>query len=216
MNSKYQAVFLDLDGTLSESGEGIIFCVNSTMKDLNIIPPDGFEIASFIGPPLADSFRRCGLDEEMTMQAVKTYKSYYDTIGKFKNKAYDGIKDLLIKIKASGIKTAVATSKYEVFARQIVENIGLLPYFDFVAGASADASRQKKIDVLNFGIESIGASKETSLLVGDTRFDAEGARLCGCDFVGVLYGYGTKSEMENEGAKMFAQTAPEIAKFIFD
>lgn len=216
MKPKYDAVFFDLDGTLSESGEGILWCVNKTIEDLKIDIPDSFKLASFIGPPLADSFRRLGLDEEMVGLGVKTYKSYYDTKGKYMNKAYDGIKELLERLKNSGVKLAVATSKYELFARQIVEYIGLLPYFDFISGATADAQRQKKADVLNYGIESLGTKAEHSALIGDTRFDAEGARICGCAFVGVLYGYGTRTEMEREGAIAFADVAEEIEKFLFE
>lgn len=211
---KYDAVFFDLDGTLSESGEGILWCVRKTIEDLNIKVPSGFELESFIGPPLADSFYRLGLDDEGVRLGVKTYKSYYDTKGKYMNRAYDGIKELLERLSAKGIKLGVATSKYELFARQIVENIGLLSYFDFVSGATADSERQKKIDVLNYGIKNLGTTPERAVLIGDTKFDAEGARLCGCDFVGVLYGYGCREEMEAEGAVNFAETAGEIEKFL--
>ena len=212
---KYDAVFFDLDGTLSESGEGILWCVRKTIEDLKIVVPKNFKLESFIGPPLASSFYRLGLDDEEEVKlATKTYKNYYDTKGKYMNKAYDGIKELLEKLCAKGYKLGVATSKYELFARQIIDNIGLLQYFDFVSGATADAERQKKIDVLNYGIKNLGATPETSALIGDTKFDAEGARLCGCGFVGGLYGYGTREEMEAEGAVNFAETTGEIEKFL--
>lgn len=211
---KYEAVFFDLDGTLSESGEGILWCVGKTIEDLKIVVPEGFMLESFIGPPLADSFYRLGLDDEGVKLAVKTYKSYYDTKGKYMNRAYDGIKELLEKLRAKGFKLGAATSKYEPFARQIINYIGLLPYFDFISGATADAERQKKIDVLNYGIKNLETTPEKAVLIGDTRFDAEGARLCGCGFVGVLYGYGTREEMEAEGAVNFAETASEIEKFL--
>lgn len=211
---KYEAVFFDLDGTLSESGEGILWCVGKTIEDLKIVVPEGFMLESFIGPPLADSFYRLGLDDEGVKLAVKTYKSYYDTKGKYMNRAYDGIKELLEKLRAKGFKLGAATSKYEPFARQIINYIGLLPYFDFISGATADAERQKKIDVLNYGIKNLETTPEKAVLIGDTRFDAEGARLCGCGFIGVLYGYGTREEMEAEGAVNFAETASEIEKFL--
>lgn len=211
---KYEAVFFDLDGTLSESGEGILWCVGKTIEDLKIVVPEGFMLESFIGPPLADSFYRLGLDGEGVKLAVKTYKSYYDTKGKYMNRAYDGIKELLEKLRAKGFKLGAATSKYEPFARQIINYIGLLPYFDFISGATADAERQKKIDVLNYGIKNLETTPEKAVLIGDTRFDAEGARLCGCGFIGVLYGYGTREEMEAEGAVNFAETASEIEKFL--
>ena len=211
---KYDAVFFDLDGTLSESGEGILWCVRRTIEDLKIVVPENFRLESFIGPPLADSFYRLGLDDEKVKLGVKTYKSYYDTKGKYMNKAYDGIKELLERLREKGYKLGVATSKYELFARQIIDNIGLLQYFDFVSGATANAERQKKIDVLNYGIKNLGATPENSALIGDTKFDAEGARLCGCGFVGVFYGYGTRKEMEAEGAVNFAETAGKIEKFL--
>lgn len=211
---KYDAVLFDLDGTLSESGEGILWCVRKTIEDLNITVPEGFELGSFIGPPLADSFYRLGLDDEGVKLGVKTYKSYYDAKGKYMNKAYSGIKELLERLHKKGMKLGVATSKYELFARQIVENIGLLQYFDFISGATANAERQKKIDVLNYGIKNLGIISDRAVLIGDTKFDAEGARLCGCGFVGVLYGYGTREEMEAEGAVNFAETASEIERFL--
>lgn len=157
---KYDAVFFDLDGTLSESGEGILWCVRRTIEDLKIVVPENFRLESFIGPPLADSFYRLGLDDEKVKLGVKTYKSYYDTKGKYMNKAYDGIKELLERLREKGYKLGVATSKYELFARQIIDNIGLLQYFDFVSGATANAERQKKIDVLNYGIKNLGATPE--------------------------------------------------------
>lgn len=211
---KYDAVFFDLDGTLSESGEGILWCVRKTIEDLNITVPEGFELSSFIGPPLADSFYRLGLDDERVKLGVKTYKSYYDTKGKYMNRAYDGIKELLESLRKKGIKLGVATSKYELFARQIIENIGLLQYFDFISGATASAERQKKVDVLKYGIKNLNTVPDRAVLIGDTKFDAEGARLCGCGFIGVLYGYGTREEMEAENAVNFAETAYEIERFL--
>ncbi len=210
----YDAVFFDLDGTLSESGEGILYCIGKTIEDMNISVPEDFEISSVIGPPLADSFYRMGLDDERVSLAVKTYKSYYNIKGKYMNRAYDGIKELLDDLRGNGVKLGVATSKYERFAREIVEYIGLLPYFDFISGATADAERQKKTDVLNYGIKNLGTVPERTALVGDTKFDAEGARLCGCGFVGVLYGYGTREEMQAEGAVDFAETVENIKKYI--
>lgn len=106
--------FFDLDGTLSESGEGILWCVRSTIEDLKIVVPENFRLESFIGPPLADSFYRLGLDDEKVKLGVKTYKSYYDTKGKYMNKAYDGIKELLERLREKGYKLGVATSKYEL------------------------------------------------------------------------------------------------------
>lgn len=205
---KYDAVFFDLDGTLSESGEGILWCVRRTIEDLKIVVPGKFQNLNLLSAlPLADSFYRLGLDDEKVKLSVKTYKSYYDTKGKYMNKAYDGIKELLERLREKGYKLGVATSKYELFARQIIDNIGLLQYFDFVSGATANAERQKKIDVLNYGIKNLGATPENSALIGDTKFDAEGARLCGCGFVGVLYGYGTRKEMEAEGAVEFCRNS---------
>ncbi len=210
----YDTVFFDLDGTLSESGEGILYCIRKTVEDMNISVPENFVMGSVIGPPLSDSFYRMGLDDERVSLAVKTYKSYYNSKGKYMNRAYDGIKELLNELRDNGVKLGVATSKYERFAREIVEYIGLLPYFDFISGATADAQRQKKIDVLNHGIKNLEAVPERTALVGDTKFDAEGARLCGCGFIGVLYGYGTREEMQAEGAVDFAETAKNIKEFI--
>lgn len=215
-NNKYNIVLFDLDGTISESAEGIRYSLEKTIEKTGCKSFDTSNYKLYIGPPLLDTFiNHCGLQGEKAAEAVEVYRQIYDTKGKFMNKPYDGIKDVLSKIREAGIKIAVATSKYEKFAEEIVEYLGLSQCIDCVCGSLLDGSRKDKKDIIPYAISRLKGSKfDRVAMVGDTYFDARGAILCNVDFVGALYGYGDRESMEKEGANVFAETPLGLLNFL--
>lgn len=219
MMSKYKFVLFDLDGTLSQSSEGIRKSLEHAITSLNKLLPDLDDYTLYIGPPLLDTFRNiCGFDEESCQKGLVLYRDFYNEKGKYLNRLYDGIADVLEKLKQSGVKTAVCTSKYEKFAEEIIDILGITGYFDAICGSTFDGSRKDKKDLIPYALKSLGGSieldRDKTVMLGDTYFDARGARLCGVDFVGVKYGYGSTDAMQNEGAEVFADTPADILSII--
>lgn len=212
----YKYVLFDLDGTISDSSEGITKAVQKSLSEMGIEVADRGELRKFIGPPLAYSYSKFfGFDEEQCAEAIRRYRAYYSVRGLFENTPYPGIAELLSHIKESGRKVAVTTSKPDKFTLQILENFGFLNYFDFVAGATMDEKRGTKDEVVAYCLEQLGnPDKKDVVLVGDTRFDAEGAAKVGIDSIGVLYGFGTREELENAGATHIAETVEEILQYL--
>ena len=213
--NKYQYVLFDLDGTISRSAEGIRASLEHAIKRLEVPMPDLDDYTLYIGPPLIDTFKNLvGLDDERAEIGSQLYRSYYNKRGKLLNSAYPGVRELLEALRRKNCKLAVCTSKYEPFAQEIIDILDLADYFDAVCGSNIDGSRKDKKDMIPYAVEMLGGSferdRERTVMIGDTYFDARGARECGVDFIGVEYGYGTVEAMKEEGAKTFAKTPAEI------
>ena len=204
---KYDTALFDLDGTLSESGEGILDCVRIVFEEMKRPLPDEKTLASFIGPPLTDSLKRCGFSEEDAEKGLQIYKKNFVETGIYKNKAYDGIPEALKTLKENGVLLGVATTKYQPFADKIIKMLGLDRYFDFVGGSSGTPERHTKIQVIEYVLDNLGRDKK-AVMLGDTKFDAEGAFTAKTDFIGCLYGYGTREEMEKYFEKAVFVTKP--------
>lgn len=210
---KYHVVLFDLDGTLTESGIGITRSVAYALRKHGIEEPDQKKLDRFVGPPLIDSFMRFyGFTAEQARQAVDDYREYYAVKGIFENRVYDGVIPMLEGLKKAGVRCVLATSKPEHYAAQILEYFDLAKYFDFVAGATMDEKRTNKADVIAYALEHAGTG--TVLMVGDREHDIHGAKANGLDSVGVLYGYGSREELESAGATYITATAEEILKFV--
>ena len=211
----YSYVLFDLDGTISDSSEGITKGIKIALESMGI-HEEVENLHKFIGPPLKYSFTTFyGFNEEQCVKAVKKYREYYSQTGLFENRAYDGVDELLKKIKESGRKIAVATSKPEKFSIQILEKFGLLSYFDVVSGATMDGVRGDKSEVIEEALKRFGnPDKKDVVLVGDTRFDAEGAKQVGIECIGVLYGFGTRESLEQAGVNMIAERIEDIYSFL--
>lgn len=195
--NKYDIALFDLDGTLSESGEGILYCVRRIFEETNRPVPEQKILDTFIGPSMYDSLRRCGFSHEDAESGVDIYKRNFLEKGIYMQKVYDGIASLLEKLKKAGVRLGVATTKYYPFAERIITMLGLDEYFDFVGGATAGTERRTKSKVINYTLEMMGAKDGSrTVMVGDTKYDAEGAALSGVGFIGCLYGYGTRQDME--------------------
>lgn len=208
----YRYFLFDLDGTVTDPGVGITNSVMYALSKFGIEEGDRRKLYRFIGPPLADSFRDFyGFTTEEAQAGVGFYREYYSEKGMLENVLYPGMEELLARMKADGKILIMATSKPEFFARQIVEYFHLEKYFDFIAGATMDQSRVKKGDVIAYALEQCGITdRETALMIGDRKHDIEGARENGLDSMGVLYGYGSREELEEAGAVYIVETVEEI------
>lgn len=211
----YKAVLFDLDGTLTDPGEGITNSVAYALERYGITTTDKTSLYSFIGPPLNDSFMKYyGFSKEKAMEAIFVYREYFSTKGIFENEVYEGVRELLEKIKASGRKIVLATSKPEEFAIRILEHFDLMKYFDTVAGASMDEKRNKKGDVIRYALQKSGLLPQDVIMVGDREHDIYGAKENGIASIGVLYGYGSSSELEKAGADYIAQSVEDIYRYL--
>lgn len=204
-----KAILFDLDGTLTDSGEGIMNCAKLALEHYGLPIPSEAELRTFVGPPLHESFIRFGVPAEEADNAIKIYRSRYIPIGKFENHPYEGIREVLEKLKAAGHGLYVATSKPEAMSLEILEHFDLAKYFDIIAGASFDRSRSSKEDVIAYLLNQCGDSDER-IMVGDTAFDVIGAKAHGIPTVGVAWGYGKVEDMENAGAISIAYTMEEL------
>jgi phosphoglycolate phosphatase len=205
-------VLFDLDGTLTDPYEGITKCVDFALERLGVARPDG-DLHWLIGPPLHESFQRLlgTKDEDVVWNAVSIYRERYSTLGKFENLVYPGIIDALARLKAQGLKLFVATSKAELYAREIVSHFGLDSFFEKVYGSEMNGGRTAKGDLLAYLLEQEGFSAETSLMVGDRKHDVIGSQRCGLACGGVLWGYGSVEELSGAGAvKLYAAPAELI------
>lgn len=211
----YDVILFDLDGTLTNPGVGITNSVAYALEHYGIKVEDRKSLYTFIGPPLSDSFMKYyGFTEEKSMEAIMVYREYFRDKGIFENEVYEGIPELLKKIKASGKATVLATSKPEEFAIRILEHFNLIQYFDVVAGASMDEKRNKKGDVIKYALEKSGLSSEKAVMIGDREHDIIGARENDIPSIGVLYGYGSEEELINSGADHIAQTVQDILAYL--
>ena len=204
-----KTILFDLDGTLTDSGEGIINCAALALKHLNLPVPDRATLRVFVGPPLHDTFIRFGVPEDKTEEAIRIYRSRYIPIGKFENTPYPGIAELLEKLVDQGHLLYVATSKPEQMSIDILEHFDLAKYFTLICGASLDLSRNSKDAVIAYLLEQADADGEI-VMVGDTAFDVLGAKAHGIPTIGVSWGYGKVEDMEKAGAAAIVHTMDEL------
>ena len=208
-----KAILFDLDGTLTDSGEGIMNCARFTLEHYGLPIPSDEELRTIVGPPLHESFVRFGIPAEEADEAVKVYRSRYLTVGKYENYPYPGIREVLEKLKALGHTLYVATSKPEATSVDILNHFELASYFDIIAGASFDRSRSSKEDVIAYLLSQCDDYEE-KVMVGDTAFDVIGAKAHGIPTVGVSWGYGTVEDMEKAGAVSIAHTMDELYEML--
>lgn len=206
---RYQTLLFDLDGTLTDSGEGIMNCAILALEHFQLPIPTREEMRVFIGPPLHETFIKFGIPEDKVDEAVAIFRSRYIPIGKFENKPYPGIRELLAQLKQEGFRLLVATSKPEVTAMEVLDKFELSQYFERICGASMDKSRSTKEAVIAYLLDHYGG-KETMVMVGDTHYDVLGAKSHGIPCIGVSWGYGTVEDMKNAGAIAIADTMEEL------
>lgn len=214
MKKKY--VLFDLDGTLTDSREGIVNSIEYMLGHYQIAVGDRDELQPWLGPPLKESLMKyCGFAEDKALEGVSVYREYFDRQGIFENQVYPGIEDMLKALREQGYHLLVATSKPETAAVRVLEHFGLAGYFDYIGGATLDDSRVRKGDVIHYVLEACGAEKkEQAVMVGDREHDVKGAKENGIDVIGVLYGYGSREELIKAGADYLAESPKGLVRLL--
>ena len=208
--SKFKYILFDLDGTLIESGKGIMNAVKYALKKYGIDETNEAVLRSFVGPPLNQQFVKCyGFSAEKSLEAVLVFREYYETKGILENEMYTGIDKVLQQLKNQGKYLMVATSKPEKFAHNILAQHDLEKYFDFIGGSLTDGSRITKIQVLDYVLKTNKIENtDEVLMIGDTKFDILGAKNFDLKSMAVTYGYGTEKELM-EAKPDFTAGSPE-------
>lgn len=201
-------VLFDLDGTLTDSSEGILNSIRYMLKKKGLAISDTETLRSFIGPPLADSLKALyGISEAEAQEAVESYREYYADQGIKQLTVYPDVEKMLTDL-SEDYSLAIATSKPEFFAEQVIENTGLTKYFTGIFGADLAGDRSKKADVITYALEQLEG--DTAVMVGDRKFDILGAKDNQLKSIGVLYGFGDRQELAEAGADLLVEKALEI------
>lgn len=211
----YDIILFDLDGTLTDSGPGIMNAAAYAMEHYGL-HADKALMRRFVGPPLVDSFRDfCGFSYEKAVEAIEVFREYYMARGVYENSVYPGVTEMLERLRGAGRRLAVATSKLESTAVLVLEHFELAGYFELIAGSLEDNTRIRKAEVVAFALDKLGVSdRSRALMVGDREHDVIGARKNGLDCLGVLYGYGSREELVSAGAALTAADPQEAAEII--
>ena len=208
-----KTILFDLDGTLTDSGEGIMNCAALALEHFHIPVPSREAMRVFVGPPLTRTFRSFGIPEEKIPEAVKVFRSRYTPVGIFENSPYPGIHQLLDTLSRHGHKLYVATSKPEEMAITVLRHFDLEQFFTGICGAAMDESRTNKEEVIAYLLEKNGTA-DNMLMIGDTVFDVLGAASHGIPTIGVSWGYGDPEEMRRAGAIAVATNMDELLNLI--
>ncbi|MCR3759581.1 HAD family hydrolase [Clostridium felsineum] len=213
----YNYILFDLDGTLTDSAEGITKSVQYSLNKFNIKVDDISSLNKFVGPPLKASFMDYyDFDEDKANTAISYYREYFKAKGMFENRVYEGIETLLTALKAKGFHLVVATSKPTVFSEQILKHFKLKEYFDKIVGSSLDGSLSKKEDVINYALKSLNIDSSDAIMIGDREYDIIGAFKNNLPSIGVTYGFGSSEELKEAGADYIVNSVDELYKKILE
>ena len=217
---KYDVIAFDLDGTLSDPARGLIQGFVYCFKKLGMPYENEESLRKYIGPSLYEEWQEdFGFTPDEANNAIEIFREYYNIYGWWDNDLYEGIPAMLDELKRAGKKIVLATSKPLDTAKSILKLFGLTKYFDFVGGATSHQNDQKW-QVLNWSLSSVGVDLNDPValakcvLIGDRKYDAEGAKICGIDSIGVLYGHGTKEEMQTSGFTALVENVSDIPKML--
>ena len=209
---RYKNIFFDLDGTLTDPAEGLFNSVYYALEKMNHERPPLEKMSAFIGPPLIEGFSSvCGMSGAQAERARDLFREYYPERGIFECRMYDGVPEMLKALVENGFTLVLATSKPEIFARRLLDYYGLACFFTYAAGSLLDESRSQKAEVIAYAMDTLGITDpDACLMVGDRRYDVQGARACGMRAVGVLWGHGSERELCEAGAAMLAKNPQEL------
>ena len=212
----YDIILFDLDGTLTDSAQGILNSVRYACRKLGLEMPSEATLRKFLGPPLIESFRTLlGLHDADAERALTAFREYFPVTGIFENEVYDGVPALLADLKAAGKTVLLVTSKPEEYAKRIMEHFDLAQYCDFICGATLDETRTDKAEVIAYALATAGITDKAGVvMVGDREHDVLGAKKNGLPCIGAVYGYGTAEELTAAGAAVLAETVEELHKLL--
>ena len=200
--------FFDLDGTITDSQEGILNCVKYALESKGVYEEDCEKLKPFIGPPLTNAFMEFyGFDEKSAFELLQKYRERFSSIGMFENRVYDGVFQMLGDLKNSGYTLVVVTGKPEVYSRQILVHFGLDKFFSDVFGPSLLNTEEGKEELIKRAVRKFGSD---ALMIGDRKFDILGAKANGLSSVAVFYGFGTREELNSCGADFYAETVEDL------
>ena len=212
----FETILFDLDGTLTDSKEGIVRAVRFALTRMGIPHEPWHNFDSFVGPPLLDSLRgRFGLCDAHAREAVAAYREYYSEIGIFENAVYPGIPEMLGELQSAGKRLVLATAKPTPYAEVILKHFGLDPFFSLVVGANLDGTRLHKEEVIREALAQLPPeARRRVVMVGDREHDVLGARACGMECIAVTYGYGTEEELRAAAPKWTVRTVEELSELL--
>ena len=212
-------VLFDLDGTLTESGPGIMNAAKIALNHFGIEENNVENLHKFVGPPLTESFgQRYGMNEADTQEAIAVFRKYYNVTGIYENSVFEGIQEMLQQLKSNGLLLSIASSKPRPMIDIVVDHFDIRKYFDVIVGCELDGTRSQKKEVVDEVIRLFGelsgddAVLEHSIMVGDRMYDVNGARECGLECIGVTYGYGTRQELQESGAAYIVDSVNELGE----
>ncbi len=201
--------FFDLDGTVTDSREGIFNCVKYALESRGIAEPDYERMKAYIGPPLVKGFMEInGVDEETAIELLNKYRERYSVYGVYECKLYDGIAELLKSLAERGHTLAIVTGKPEHYAKIIAENLGVKKYFDYIIGPSLSNTEEEKDSLVRRALSLMNT--KNAVMIGDRKFDIEGAKMNNISSVAVMYGFGTPEELKNANADFYAETVKDL------
>ena len=215
MDKRYDYILFDLDGTVTDSKPGIIRCIKYAL-DTKGISYDNAILDKMVGPPFRVSMHDyLGLEMDVIEELIKLYRGEYESGGWRECEVYAGVVEMFDALKAAGKHLAIATSKPIKFTNMMIDGLGLRKYFDFVGGATNDASKEAKCDVVELVLNNLGVTdRSRALMVGDRLFDIEGAHICGIDCAAIMWGYGNIEEFEEYKADHIIDTPRNVVKLI--
>ncbi|WP_407154943.1 HAD hydrolase-like protein [Bradyrhizobium sp. STM 3557] len=214
--SSIRSVLLDLDGTLIDSQPGIVASSLAALRALGHGPDEALDIKRFIGPPLEDMLRALlhAYGDDRVEEAAAAYRRHYGESGLFGSEPYPGIGDALAEMRRAGLLLYLATSKRDVFARRILEHLELAPYFDGIYGSVPGGALDHKPELLAHIVSEREIDASRSLMVGDRRHDIAGAHAVDMRALGVLWGYGSRDELETAGADQLVEQTADLARTV--
>lgn len=232
---KYKFIMFDLDGTVTDSGPGIMEAARRALLSHNIVESDEKRLRLFVGPPLDESFmERYGMTNEQAWDAIAAFRAYYNDKGVFENSVYPGMEKLLAGLRDAGYIVAIASSKPQVLIHKVLGHFEIDKYFDVIVGCELDGTRSQKSEVIeevlrqlteialkkelitdssdkpDLSSAAIDFIKAHSIMIGDRSYDVEGAHAFGLPCIGVLYGYGSREEFEKSGADYICETVEDL------
>ncbi|MER1999407.1 MAG: HAD family hydrolase [Lysinibacillus sp.] len=205
----YHTILFDLDGTLTDPKEGIVKSIQFALNHLKIDSPDEQTLASYIGPPLHETFRELGLNEAQTVEAITLYRQRFTTIGMYENEVYEGVEQMLQILREQGKQLAIATSKPLPFATEILRHFKLAQYFDVIAGSNLDGTNSLKADVIATALRQFD-QPTPAVMIGDRKHDIIGAKAHHLDSIGVTFGYGSEEELLQAGATSIVHSVQQL------
>lgn len=216
MDKRWDYVLFDLDGTLTDSAEGILNCAEYALERLGKPVPAREQLRPMLGPPLSQTFHSMfGLDEQQAELGIRYYRERYSTVGLFENRPFEGIDKMLAGLKSAGLRMGVATSKPEPFSRRILERFGLDKYFETITGCGLDGSLDTKAQVIEEALRRLGAEdKSRAVMVGDRCYDISGAKEAGLECIGVSWGFAEEGELEQYGAIAVADSYSDLEELL--